>query len=171
MKDGKMVEACLMDFSNSNDFTNLQLRKGTPAVSRSVALVIPIYQDSLSAIEKKRVSSSIQNADCDVFFVGPHSLSRDYYTRLWPRSRQLTFADNHFESVRSYSDWLLGPELYRALINYEILLLCQPDAILVRPLSDLITECRDWDYIGAPWLPVFVEPLHLRTQEKLLGAH
>lgn len=59
----------------------------------------------------------------------------------------------HLSSVRNYSEWLTTPEFYDLWSDYDWLIICQTDAVLVDdPWSRILAE-PNWDYVGAPWNP------------------
>lgn len=123
---------------------------------RRVALVIPVYSEVLSDIETARVNISVASfAGEEVVFIGPRSLPRNFYEDRWSAATHVGVADKNFESVRSYSDWLLTPELYKIFCDFEFILICQTDAILVSPIPEKWLEETSWDYVGAPWQPGF----------------
>ena len=61
------------------------------------------------------------------------------------------FADHHFESVRTYSNWMLLPDLYQQFSAFDFVVICQLDAIIVRPLP--LELDLNFDFLGAPWVP------------------
>lgn len=46
---------------------------------------------------------------------------------------------------------MLQPDLYRTFDQFEFVLICQTDALLVRPLPH--DDAWAFDYVGAPWRP------------------
>lgn len=118
-------------------------------------MAIPVFKQTLSKTESARVSISLRNSHENNFFVAPHGLDIDYYRNLWPDVQFRFFPKRHFESTTTYSDWLLSPEIYREFRDFQFLLICQTDAILLKPIPKNFDP--NWDYIGAVW----VQPFHL----------
>jgi hypothetical protein len=116
-----------------------------------LATTVPIHKPTLSSQEAQRIGVSVKNSPAGhIFFVGPKELDWSYYKLNWPEVRIEVFEDRHFQSVQSYSDWMLTPGLYERFKHYEYLLICQTDAILVEPLDP---TCWDFDYLGSVWDP------------------
>jgi hypothetical protein len=119
------------------------------------ATVIPIYKQSPSGTEARRISVSIRTAQPDsVYFVGPVGLDPSPYLSQWPTAEFIGFDSENFGDVGSYNRWMLTPDLYRRLASYEFVLVCQADAILTKLLP--VDEPWDFDYLGAPWTPPWV---------------
>lgn len=116
------------------------------------ATVVPIYRPTLSSSEKQRLIRTLKNVPADsCFFVGPESLRgrlSDPALRLIPF---VGFQDRHFGSVGTYNSWILQPELYRCFSRFTFVIICQLDAVIVRPLP--IDFNWDFDFLGAPWVP------------------
>lgn len=119
------------------------------------ATVIPVYRPDLTSIEYRRVEQTLRNVALDsVFVIGPQRL--DVCARPGPL-RDLPFIpfhDENFTSVAAYNRFMLRPNLYATFINFEFVLVCQTDAILVHHLSPL--DAWQFDYLGAPWEPPWV---------------
>jgi len=116
-----------------------------------LATTVPIHKPTLSSREAQRLRVSIKNSPVgEIFFVGPKALDWSYYELNWPEVRIEVFDDLHFQSVQSYNDWMLTRELYERFEQYEFLLICQTDAILVKQLEP---AGWDFDYLGSIWDP------------------
>ena len=62
------------------------------------------------------------------------------------------FAARFFGSARAHTNLLLTPHFYEAFRDYRFILIYHLDALVFS--DDLLAWCeRDWDYIGAPWMP------------------
>ena len=115
-----------------------------------VLLITPVWKDELSFNEINRLKISIQNnKDSLHLFIGPKSGSFTFLRRLFPNSNFVGFDDQYFTSVQSYSELLLEREFYAHFEEYEYILICQLDAILIGNISNLPSS--DFDYIGSPW--------------------
>jgi hypothetical protein len=86
-----------------------------------------------------------------VFFVGPQGLALDDYRSRWPKTEFVAFEPFHFKDISAYNRWMLTPDLYERFQDFEFVLVCQTDALLVEPLP--IDEPWSFDYLGAPWEP------------------
>lgn len=117
-------------------------------------IAIPLHRSNLSAVELQRVSLTLRHADegC-CFFVGPKGLDLTQLKSRWPNVRFLAFEPEAFSSVATYNTWVLQPDLYRRLSEFDFILICQTDAILVRQLPE--SDTWNFDYLGAPWVPPY----------------
>ena len=120
----------------------------------SVVVIIPVYKALLTERESQRVALTVQNCPRhEVVLIGPEGLKSSFRDELLRGLPFAGFAPQNFESVQTYNSWVLQPELYRTFGAHEFVLLCQTDAMLVRPLP----SSSNWkfDYLGAPWVPPF----------------
>ena len=125
------------------------------------AVVIPIYEKNLSARELENIKISLFNlAGFDIYFYGPDSLCTNFYSKQFINSRIERFADHYFTSIQNYSRLMLSDEFYQRFENYSHLLICQPDAVALKPeLNYWINQ--PYDYIGAPWPKGYEYTFHL----------
>lgn len=122
---------------------------------RRVAAVIPIHKPRLSAREAERVDLTLANCpEGTAFFVGPSDIASDGYRSRWPDVDFRTFDPANFKDVAAYNRWMLTPDLYRCFRDFEFILVCQTDALLVKPLP--VHEPWSFDYLGAPWEPPWI---------------
>lgn len=122
-------------------------------------VVIPIYQRELPAMEQFSLDISLARLQprrprC---FIGPDGLDFSYYRARYPGIPLVSFAAQHFASVKGYSQLLLDPAFYRRFADHEFTLILQTDAVLLRDELDHWAQ-RPFDYIGAPW-PAGIEVL------------
>lgn len=82
--------------------------------------------------------------------LAPAGLDLHEILRRWPALRVERFDTRHFSSSKSYSHWLLTPELYERFEEYDFLLLAQTDAVITD-----VPHPDGWnfDYAGARWSP------------------
>jgi hypothetical protein len=115
------------------------------------AVVIPVYKPSLDADELFSVSHSLlQLQGHDIHWVAPQSLDVTYYVEKFKAKNVQRFEDGYFKNIEGYNRLLVSLHFYQRFDNYEFMLICQPDAIVLRP--DLHTWLeKPYDYIGAPW--------------------
>jgi hypothetical protein len=113
--------------------------------------LIPIYKSELSSDEDFSVRNSLANlAGQEVRWLAPTGLDIKPYSDKYGVSKALVLDKAFFASIETYSQLLLSDELYAFLADYEFLLICQTDAIVLR--NDLNRWLMtDYDYIGAPW--------------------
>ncbi len=134
----------------------------------SCAVVIPIYRERLSSDEAYSVKVSLNNlGGHDVFWIGPRSLDISYYEQNFPVRLIKRYDDRYFSSVEGYSSLLMQEWFYEDFSSYGHLLVCQTDAIVLKP------ELGDWlggpyDYVGAPWPSGYSLQLHV-TELQLQG--
>lgn len=77
------------------------------------------------------------------------------------------FDSAHFQNIATYNRWMLTPSLYERFHDFQFILVCQTDALLVEPLP--LDEPWPFDYLGAPWEPpLFVgwNPIGRRLESK-----
>jgi hypothetical protein len=119
--------------------------------TNSVAVAVPIYKDSLSALEQFSLDQTFYILkDRETMFVCPDGLGITYYRRRYPAAKYVYFDKGYFASVYDYSRLLLSKPFYAAFSNFEFLLIVQPDVYVFRDDLDYwITQ--PFDYIGAPW--------------------
>ncbi len=117
----------------------------------TVALIIPLWKTNPTTLEMKRISHSIKVFGLEhSFLVGPKSLDFRTYQNQISSIKFRRFSGRHFSSRHAYSRWLLTESLYKSFADYEFILICQPDAVLIRKP---VPEKWDWDYVGASWNP------------------
>ncbi len=115
---------------------------------KQVAVVIPIYKNELTDLEKislsqvKRILSRY-----DLFLAAPEGL-KIYFDEELSVKR---FPKEYFESVNSYNLLMLSTLFYEQFLEYEYILIYQLDAFVFDDKLELFCECG-YDYIGAPWL-------------------
>ncbi len=121
-------------------------------MKNKVAVVIPIYKNSLS--ENERLSlSKCKNilGNHPIIFVQPYGLEIKIYSEIIPNATFLAFDTYYFKSIEGYSQLMLSPFFYKAFIAFEYILIYQTDAIVFN--DQLLYWCeKGYDYIGAPWL-------------------
>jgi hypothetical protein len=120
-------------------------------MSRSCAVVIPIYRKVLEPLEEFSLDYSLAKLVAhEAIFIAPKSLDLSYYASRYPQARLALFEDEFFASIKGYNRLLLNPGFYETFIAYEFMLILQTDAIILR--DDLNTWCAaPYDYVGAPW--------------------
>jgi hypothetical protein len=117
----------------------------------SCVVLIPVYKPTPSKDESFSISHSLPNLlGFDVKLLAPESLDVSHYEKVWELKNVSRFPDHYFKSVNDYSRLLLNTNFYDTFVNYEFILVCQPDAIVLKPELQKWID-RGYDYIGAPW--------------------
>jgi len=118
---------------------------------KTVAIVIPIHQARMNQLEYYSVSHSLKVlSGRDIIFVGPSSIGMESIALHFGSHAWRTFDDKFFDSVKSYNKLLLSLEFYNSFIDYDNILILQPDAIVFK--DELNYWCKKpFDYVGAPW--------------------
>lgn len=115
------------------------------------AVVIPVYKKTFDEDEIFSISHSLINLKGhDIYWVAPQSLDINYYIEKFNAVNFVKFEDEFFKNIEGYNRLLVSLEFYQRFINYEFMLICQPDAIVLKPELHLWIE-KPYDYIGAPW--------------------
>lgn len=133
--------------------------------SKAIALVVPIYKETLSEEDEERLLFSLRNWSEDIVFFGPRGLSTSYYQQIAPTATYEEFGSDNFQSVSSYSRFLRTSQLYDRLRKYTFILICQTDAILLKGISSWDVDKFRFDYLGAGWFPghrISWHPLKMR---------
>jgi hypothetical protein len=126
----------------------------------SCAVTIPIYKPELSAQEHTNVSASISNLPgFDIYLFAPESLDIHYYESSLGLDKVVRFQDIYFDSIQGYSRLLLSDLFYESFHAYSHVLICQPDARVLKPELGYWLE-QPYDYFGAPWPKGFKITLH-----------
>ena len=117
----------------------------------SCAVVIPIYKPHLSDDEIFSVKKSLSNlAGHEVFWMAPASLDITYYQNTFEVHRVERFEDHYFANIAGYNRLLVSTLFYERFGDHEFMLICQPDAVVLKPELHLWLD-KPYDYIGAPW--------------------
>jgi hypothetical protein len=120
-------------------------------IETKVAVLIPIYQATLSPLETYSLDLSLSSLQGrEFFFIGPEGLDFTYYAHRYPGIDFVSFEKSYFQSIAGYNRLLLNVDFYQKFINYEFMLILQTDAIVLK--DDLMAwAAKPFDYIGAPW--------------------
>lgn len=121
-----------------------------PSRSSLCAVVIPTHKTLFSSIELFCLQRSLEVlASWDIFFVIPDNLDVPEPSVVSNHS-QICLSSNHFISNDSYNRLFFGDELFIRFLHYDRILICQPDAIVLRDEIYAWSRCP-YDVIGAPW--------------------
>ncbi|HQR16023.1 MAG TPA: DUF5672 family protein [Nitrospira sp.] len=121
---------------------------------RSVAVVVPGYNRADFTEDEEMSFRHVEHylGRYDKFLVVPQSLAIER-----PGFHIQRFPDSYFGSAIANARLMLSPTFYEAFKAYRYVLIYQLDALV---FSDRLLEwcARDWDYVGAPWLPCADSP-------------
>ena len=126
----------------------------------SCAVTIPIYKPELTPQEHANVAASIRNLQgFDIYLFAPESLDIHYYESSLGLDKVVRFPNIYFDSIQGYSRLLLSDIFYESFHVYSHVLICQPDARVLKPELGYWIE-QPYDYLGAPWPQGFELTLH-----------
>ena len=110
-----------------------------------VCIVTPFHKSDLSDNEKlslKTIQKHFKNEK--KFLVTFHDNKIDF-----PNFERVNFNKNFFENIQGYNNLCTSSEFYRSFLNFEYMLICQLDVIVLKNnLSEFMS--RKISYIGAP---------------------
>ena len=126
--------------------------------SQLVTVIIPIYRNNLSDIERWAVKRNLRilSPERDIAVVCPEGLDLLPLDELLGissgRCRVECFSSEFFKGRHGYNQFMLSRELYSRFMKSQFVLICQTDVALFHDKLDYWCSL-DYDYIGAPWLP------------------
>jgi SAM-dependent methyltransferase len=124
------------------------------------AVAIPVYKETFTESERFNVNTSLSNLkNFDVYLYAPQSLDINYYAQEIGITKVMRFPDHCFKSIEDYSRLMLSTEFYEAFSGYSHVLICQPDAIALKPELQYWVD-QPYDYLGAPWPKGFEYTIH-----------
>jgi hypothetical protein len=131
--------------------TVFQLRGIFMTNKPTCAVLVPIYKNQFSQDEVFSVQTSLSNLQgYDVYWVAPDGIDLSFYKNNFRSIKAQFFNSNYFVSISGYNKLLTSAFFYEKFIDYDFCLICQPDAIVLKPdLKHWLDE--PYDYIGAPW--------------------
>lgn len=117
----------------------------------NLCIIVPVYQekigdDAFFSFQFLKKNASGEN----IFIVAPEELNIvNYQEWNWNIS---FFPQKYFTSVDGYTKLLLSSFFYERFQKYEYMLICQTDALLLKPVTQIIPFLElKYDYFGAPW--------------------
>lgn len=115
------------------------------------AVLIPIYKCQLDEDESFSVKISLSNLQgYDIYWIAPEGLDLAYYNQNFGIITPHFFNADYFKNIAGYNKLLTSTFFYENFLKYEFSLICQPDAIILKPeLANWLN--KPYDYIGAPW--------------------
>jgi hypothetical protein len=113
-----------------------------------IPLVVPVYKAKLASDEVTRLNiNRLMNPH--VVFVLPNRIKEIFKQNHEIKDQIIAFPDYWFTSRESYSKLLLSQSFWCKLAQFEKVLICQTDAILLRSINNLLD--LDYSFLGAPW--------------------
>jgi len=116
-----------------------------------VAIVIPLYKTHPSEQELFAISNNLGILnDYPKFVIAPVGFVSDEYKGTLKSAKILYLAPYWFKNLNSYNKLMMDKSFYELFINYEYILIIQPDALVFN--DEIIEWCnKGYSYIGAPW--------------------
>jgi len=115
---------------------------------QQVAVVIPVYKTELKESEiiaLERCKKVLANFP--LIFVAPEGLQASYMQGC----QIVYFSTHYFAGIAGYNELLMSPIFYERFADFEYMLICQLDALVLK--DELAYWCeKGYDYIGATWL-------------------
>jgi hypothetical protein len=132
---------------------------------QQVAVVIPIYQTTLSETEQ------ISLRQCNrvlgkypIIVIAPEHLNTDFLAAFLDAYTVISFPASYFKSPKTYNHLLVSEFFYQQFIPFEYILIYQLDAYVFE--DQLAAWCdKGYDYIGAPKLKME----HVHGKQKLFS--
>ena len=123
-------------------------------MSTKVAVVIPVYKEKLDELEKISLAQARKILGKYPFvFVAPEGKIFSYFES---GEAVAHFPQQFFKNVASYSRLLMSPYFYEAFKAFDYILIYQLDAFVFYDALEKFCSLG-YDYIGAPWLRMFIE--------------
>jgi hypothetical protein len=120
----------------------------------SLVIVTPTHTDSISSLEEQRLKLSLSlNEGVSHMFVVPDSLRINELSKKFPNSTFHKFSDDFFTSKYKYNSLLLNSNFYEKFLDFDYILLCQFDSIIIRNVKSILKF--NFIYLGASWNPSF----------------
>jgi len=118
---------------------------------QTCAVIIPIYKSRLTEDEIFSINKSLSNlSGHNIYWLAPESMDITYYQKLFKVQEVARFEDHYFKDISGYNRLLVSTTFYERFLAYDFSLICQPDAVVLKPELHLWLG-KPYDYIGAPW--------------------
>lgn len=126
-----------------------------PDPNRQVAVLIIVYQNRLSDLEKISLYQCVKVLkNHPIRIVKPVSLDLSDWPAGMASIACENFPDRFFTDVGTYSRLLISRDFYKRFLDFEYILIYQLDAFVFK--DSLQEWCsKGFDYIGAPWFDGF----------------
>lgn len=122
---------------------------------KSVAIVIPVYKESLAEAEKTAFAQCLQVLkERDIVLVAPKRLNLSSYINYAESCgkslRVKFFGKDFFEGIAGYNRLMQSLSFYQSFSDYTYILVYQLDAYIFFDDLDIWIE-QEYDYVAAPW--------------------
>ncbi len=115
-------------------------------------VVVPIYKLSLNNFECVSLAQCFRVfKNHKIIMVKPHRLAVSSLLKKFAFSEVVSFENDYFDTIHGYNALMLSAEFYAKFLNYNFMLIYQPDAFVFTDQLDQWSN-SGYDYIGAPWL-------------------
>lgn len=129
--------------------------------TQPVCVVVPVYTTALAPHEWASLDRCVTIlGKHPIILVKPVHLNISTILDKYPALQSTSFSDGYFVSIKSYNRMMLSDEFYARFAAYDFMLVHQLDSFV---FSDQLLEwCeRNYDYVGAPWIPSGIPPSKL----------
>lgn len=114
----------------------------------NVCVIIPIYKSEPSAGELKSIRQTLKIMQSrDIYYVMPQGLDISRYPG---EPVPVEIFPYYFQDLNNYSELCCQGWFYEKFLDYEFMLIAQPDCWTFRDELDKFCA-MGYDYIGAPW--------------------
>lgn len=117
-------------------------------MSIKVPLVIPTHKLVFTNKERRRIMNN-EKMNSSITFAIPASNLKVFGSRYGDIGEIVTFDDEFFTNRVAYNRMLLSKVFWKKFLVHEKIIICQTDAILVKPTEQL--NGFDYTFIGSPW--------------------
>ena len=130
--------------------------------NHNCAVLIPIYKSQLDEDELFSVKISLHNLQGhDIYWIAPEGIDLSFYNSNFGLIPVKYFDATYFNNIKGYNKLLTSIFFYEIFVNYDFCLICQPDAIVLKPELQKWLE-KPYDYIGAPWPDGYSLKIHTK---------
>ena len=123
---------------------------GEQVLEKRVRVVIPVYKQNITAEERLSLESAHRYLkNYGITFLAPEDLNLDQAFQQIPEADECRMPKEYFDGFSGYNHLMLSKELYERFSEYESILICQTDVLVLEDrLESYLT--LHYDYIGAP---------------------
>lgn len=120
---------------------------------KDIVVVVPIYLSTLSPMEAISLKQCLALlAEYSIVIIKPESLDVTGLQLQYSFPSIETFPDACFSSLRAYNKLVLDETFYLRFESYKYMLIYQLDAYVFKD-ELLFWASKEYDYVGAPWVP------------------
>ncbi|MBD79632.1 MAG: hypothetical protein CL840_12000 [Crocinitomicaceae bacterium] len=126
---------------------------------KEVIVVIPIYQLEFTKSEWLSLNQCFKElGDYPIVVIHPEGLPLNTLSDKFSYT-SVSVDQKYFGSPKAYNKLMLSRFFYELFEDYNYLLICQTDVLVIKDNLQLWTK-KDYDYIGAPWLDSYWQIWH-----------